>query len=210
MGDTDVFADFGGTSGDCSAKGQVADFVKGGNIEIDGELPMNTSGGLLGDRHARQMPLTPLGEASCRPAPNRISRRSGASGPSRNGSTRCGSGGPTQIESRRSTCFLWRRAERRRLHRPCLRGPHDRRRIIGVKFIDSRPYADPEKAARRLMERAGLRGGAQGRAASISRGPTRPSCSATRRRPRNTRPASSMRSLKGGLSRCTKAAPTLG
>ena len=30
-------------------KGQVTDFVKGGNIEIGGELPMNTSGGLLSE-----------------------------------------------------------------------------------------------------------------------------------------------------------------
>ena len=30
-------------------KGQVADFVLGGNIEIGGELPMNTSGGLLSE-----------------------------------------------------------------------------------------------------------------------------------------------------------------
>ena len=30
-------------------KGQIADFVKGNNIEIGGELPMNTSGGLLSE-----------------------------------------------------------------------------------------------------------------------------------------------------------------
>lgn len=42
-------------------KGQVADFVKGGNIEIGGELPVNTSGGLLSETGMPGMQLVQEG-----------------------------------------------------------------------------------------------------------------------------------------------------
>lgn len=42
-------------------KGQIADFVKGGNIEIGGELPMNTSGGLLSETGMPGMQLVQEG-----------------------------------------------------------------------------------------------------------------------------------------------------
>jgi len=74
-----------------------------------------------------------------------------------------------------------------------------------MRFVADRPFADPEFAARKLMEIANSIEPVQG-GASTSRRPTGRSCRSSMAVRQNTAPASSSRSSAGG-SGCTRAAP---
>ena len=53
-------------------RGQVGDFVKGGNIEIGGQLPVNTSGGLLSETGMPGMQLIHEGVRQMRGGRNQV------------------------------------------------------------------------------------------------------------------------------------------
>ena len=59
-----------------------------------------------------------------------------------------------------------------------------------MKFVADRPWSDPEKAARKLLEIANAAEAVQDTAGSISRRSTGRSCSARKPRRPNTGPAS--------------------
>ena len=73
-----------------------------------------------------------------------------------------------------------------------------------MKYTIDRPFAEPDKAARRLLEHAHAFQPTK-MAASISKNSMARSCSATKERRRNTGPASNARFRSAGCT-CTKAA----
>ena len=80
---------------------------------------------------------------------------------------------------------------------PCHSRGIGKRETQLLKFAAIRPYSDPEKASRRLMEHAQAFETVQD--GGLHRENQRPFiCSATRQRPRNTPPALSLRS-RGSL-----------